>query len=147
MTKNFAYYDNYIQTRFTIQDCGIDLKQIGKKTQEIYLSAVSIGQPHFYFEVKNRLNPIVDFLEKAISERPLWYRINVIDQAINDYIGIGHLNLESDWLKFILNYLEADRAEQGGDTICVLFNCDFKWAVCFTFSQGEERLIVEKYEQ
>ena len=146
VTKNFAYYDNYIQTHFTVSHCGIDLKQIGEKTQEIYLPAVSIGQPHFYFEVKNRLNTIVDFLEKTITERPLWYRINVIDQAINDYIGIGHLNMESDWLKFILNYLEADRAEQGGDTICVLFDCDFEWAVSFTFSQDEKRLIVEKYE-
>ena len=146
MTKNFAYYDNYIQTRFTVQHCGIDLKQIGRKTQEIFLPTATIEQSHFYFEVKNRLKSIVDFLEKTVTERVLWYRINVIDQAINDYIGIGHLNLDSGWLKFVLDYLETDRAEQGGDTICVLFDCDFNWAVCFTFSQGEEKLIVEKYE-
>ena len=142
---NFAYYNNYIQTHFTVQHCGIDLKLIGKKAQEIYLSAFSVGKPHFYFEVKNRIKPIVDFLEKT-TEKPLWYRINVTDQAINDYIGIGHLNLESNWLKFILDYLNFDKAEQGGDTICVLFDSDFKWAICFTFSQEEEKLIVAKYE-
>ena len=146
MTKNFAYYENYIQTHFIVQDCGINLKQIGKKTQEIYFSTVSIGQSYFYFEAKNRLSPIVDFIEKTITERPLWYRINVIDQALNDYIGIGHLNIESGWLEFILDYLEKDRAEQFGDTICILFDCDFKWAVSFTFSQNKKRLIVEKYE-
>ena len=154
MMKNFAFYENYIQTHFTKQDCGIDLKQIGKKTQEIYLSAVSIGQSHFYFEVRNRIKSIVDFLENSYSQkpprqitRPLWYRINVSDQAINHYNGIGYLNMESDWLKFIIDYLETDRADQGGDTICVLFDLDFNWAICFTFSQKEKRLIIEKFQK
>jgi len=152
--KNFAFYDNYIQTHFTKHDCGIDLKQIGGKVQEFDLPAASIGQPYFYFEVRNRIQSVVDFLENLYSEnpprqiiKPLWYRINVIDQAINDYIGIGYLNMESDWLKFILDYLETDRAEQGGDTICALFDLDFDWAVCFTFSQDCGKLIVEKYQK
>ena len=150
--NDLAFYDNYIQTNFAIQDCGIDLKRIGKKTQETYLSAASIGQTHFYYEVKNRIKPIVDFLEKLYSQkppcetsRPLWYRINVSDQAINHYIGIGYLNMKSDWLKFIIDYLETDRADEAGDIICVLFDIDFKWAICFTFLQNEDKMLIEKY--
>ena len=38
MMKNFAFYDNYIQTHFIKEDCGIDLNKIGEKYKKfIYL--------------------------------------------------------------------------------------------------------------
>lgn len=146
--NTLGFYDNYIQNNFVTQHCGIDLKQIGKVTEEIYFPVKSIEQlPHESYTVRERLKPIVQFLEGIYLDTfdwPLWYRINVADQAINQYIGIGLLNMENDWIKFILDYLCNDPAEQGGDTILVIFDTDFRWSVCFTLSCDTERLIIEK---
>lgn len=149
--NSLGFYDNYIQNHFVKQDCGIDLKYIGKIAEEIYFPVNSISQlPYEIFTIKERLKLIIQFLEEIYlntNERPLWYRINVVDQAINQYLGIGLLNIESDWIKFILDYLCNDLAEQGGDTILAIFDIDFNWAICFTLSRETERLIVEKYEK
>jgi hypothetical protein len=70
----------------------------------------------------------------------------VTDQVVNEYVGIGFLNIEDDWLTFILNYLSGDRADQGGDTIIVLFDTEFKWAISFNLCQDEAQLIIELYK-
>ena len=146
MSKNLGFYEEYIHCHFTFQHCGIDWKEFGKVTDEIYFPIDSIGEYHYSFTVKERAKSIIDFVTKK-DNRPLWCRINVIDQAINDYIGIGWLNLKSDWIQFILDYLNNDRAEQSGDTICILFDENFEWAICFTLSQDNDKLIIEKYQK
>ena len=146
MNESLGFYEKHIQSHFTSQHCGIDLKNFGKVTDEIYFPIDSIGEYHYSFAVKERAKSIIDFVAK-MDNKPLWYRINVIDQAINEYIGIGWLNLESDWMQFILDYLNNDRAEQNGDTICILFDENFEWAICFTLSQDYDKLIIEKYQK
>jgi hypothetical protein len=63
------------------------------------------------------------------------------------YIGVGFLSLESNWINFIINYLDIDRAEQGGDTILTIFDRNFNWAVSFTLIQDDNILKIEKYEK
>ena len=123
-TKNIhslGYYDDFIQTNFILNHCGIELTKIGRKIADTVLK-VNLKTPLFPDDslLRTEAKTFVDFIHKQHKhpdERPLWYKINVVDQAVNDYVGIGHLNLESDWVKFIITYLDVDRAEQGGDTM------------------------------
>ena len=148
---SFGHYDSFIQTNFIVDHCGIDLSKLGTKTNE---AVVKVDLDNAALLDRNLLNSeaksIVSFIQtfyKHTDDRPLWYKINVVDQVINEYIGIGHLNLEVDWLNFIITYLDHDRAQQGGDTIFVVFDTDFNWAVSFTLSQDNSVLLIEQYNK
>jgi hypothetical protein len=149
--NSFGYYDNFIQTNFIVDHCGIDLSKLGTKTDEAVVKAHLDNSTFFNRNILNgEAKSIINFIQtfyKHPDDRPLWYKINVIDQAINEYIGIGHLNLDRDWLNFITTYLEQDRAEQGGDTILIVFDTDFKWAVSFTLSQDNSILLIEQFKK
>ncbi|MEQ9280920.1 MAG: hypothetical protein RLN83_15610 [Balneola sp.] len=92
--------------------------------------------------------PIGDFLKGQFEKNEsklVWLKINVIDQAINDYVGIGMIGRHTDWLRFITSYLSADRADQSGDSIIVLFDRRLSWAISFTISQDHSTLTMEKF--
>lgn len=149
--NSFGHYDSFIHANFIVDHCGIDLSKLGTKTDEAIVKA-NLDNPTLLDRsvLNSEAKSIVNFIQtfyKHPDDRPLWYRINVIDQAINEYIGIGHLNLDSDWLTFITTYLDQDRAEQGGDTIFVVFDTDFKWAVNFTLSQDNSILLIELFKK
>ena len=148
--NSFGYYDRFIQTSFIVDHCGIDLTKLGTKTDEAVVKAnldgpILCDRNLLNSEAKSIINFIQTFY-KHPDDRPLWYRINVMDQALNEYIGIGHLNLDSDWLRFIMTSLDQDRAEQSGDTIFVIFDTDFKWAVNFTLSQDNSIILIEQFK-
>jgi hypothetical protein len=148
VSNSLGKYENYIQEHFIRHDnCGVLFTRLGRN---IFRASIDIGDNEltdYKYIVKSKAGLVFDFLEDyaQLDERPLWYKINVDDQAINDYVGIGSLNLNGDWLHFILNYLDKDRAIQGGDTLIILFDQDFTWAVSFTLSQDDNQIIVEKY--
>ena len=149
--NSFGHYDDLIQTNFIVDHCGIDLSKLGKKTADTVVK-VNLKSPKFIDDslLEAEAKIFVDFIQKQYKypdERPLWYKINVLDQAINEYIGIGHLNLEADWLRFIITYLDLDRAQQAGDTMFIVFDTDFKWAVNFTLSQDDSVLHIELYKK
>ena len=149
--NSFGHYDSFIQTNFIVDHCGIDLTKLGSKTDEAVIKA-NLDSPTLFDRnlLNNEAKSIIKFIQtfyKHPDDRPLWYRINVIDQAINEYIGIGHLNLDGDWLSFVTTYLDQDRAEQSGDTIFVVFDTDFKWAVNFTLSQDNSILLIEQFKK
>lgn len=148
--NSFEYYDSFIQTNFIVDHCGIDLTKLGTKTDEAVVKA-NLDSPILFDRklLNSEAKSIINFIQtlyKHPDDRPLWYRINVMDQALNEYIGIGHLNLDSDWLRFIMTSLDQDRAEQSGDTIFVIFDTDFKWAVNFTLSQDDSILLIEQFK-
>ena len=149
--NSFGHYDSFIQTNFIVDHCGIDLTKIGAKTDEAVVKA-NLDNPVLFDKnlLHNEAKSIIDFIQTYYehpNDRPLWFRINVIDQALNEYVGIGHLNLDGDWLSFITTYLDHDRAEQGGDTMVTIFDTGFKWAVNFTFSQDDAVLRIEQYKK
>ncbi len=151
LINSFGHYDSYIQTNFIVDHCGIDLTKLGPKITETVVK-VNLDGPVFIDEeqLKAEGRVFVDFVEthyKHPDDRPLWYKINVVDRAINEYLGIGHLNLETNWMKFIVTYLDLDRAEQGGDTMFIIFDTDFKWAVNFTLSQEDSILRIEQFKK
>ena len=144
-----SHYEKVIQANYITDHCGFDLKGLGKKVYEstfpVNLESIELLDVN---ALKNQTKDIVDFVNRAYSfkdERPIWYKINVIDQAVNEYVGVGFLNRNTDWLGFIIGYLSNDRAEQSGDTILTVFDHDFKWAICFTLSQDDSLIYIEKY--
>jgi len=144
-------YENFIHSNFINEQLGLDLTKFKTKTFESNIKVDLKGTSFLEFtKLKQEIDLVTLFVQNFYphrDNRPLWYKINVADQAINQYIGIGFLNLESDWLKFILDYLYNDRAEQSGDTIIAIFDIDFKWMVCFTLSQDDKILKVEKFDK
>ena len=146
-----SHFEKYIQANFTTGHCGIDLETLGKKN---YDRTFPVSLDSFELldttELKNETKDIIEFVDNVYSaadEKPIWHKINVIDQAINEYAGIGFLNRNNDWLNFIIDYLSNDRAEQSGDTIVTLFDLDFKWAICFTLSQDDSYLRIERFKK
>ena len=148
---SFGHYEDEIQRRFIKDNCGIQLENLGQKKIEKFFQ-VDLNSKSLINDIKglqDEIAEIISFVHSKYMEfrtSPIWYKINVVDQASNEYAGIGSLNIEKNWISFILNYLSCDRAEQGGDTIIALFDIEFKWATSFTLSQDNERLIVTLYK-
>lgn len=146
-----GHYDDFITNNFITNHCGIDLSILGRKTSENIFRVDLDGQQLIDLNlVRSEISSTMNFIQNFYSypdERPIWHRINVLDQAFNQYIGVGFLSLENDWLKFIISYLDIDRAEQSGDTIFTIFDRNFKWAVSFTLVQDDSILKIEKYEK
>jgi hypothetical protein len=148
---NLGHYDDYIIRNFVVDHNGINLNKLGRKTSENNFKIDLEGQELIDINlVRSEIDSTINFVQNYYTfpdDRPVWQRINITDQVINQYIGVGFLCLETDWLKFIINYLDIDRAEQGGDTIFSIFDRNFKWAVSFTLVQEDSILRVEKYEK
>ena len=146
-----GHYERFIQAEFIVDHCGIDLDLLGKRD---YDRTISVNlDSHECIDLnllKNEIHEIVQFVDDAYEmydEKPIWYKINVIDQAVNEYVGIGFLNRDQDWLKFIIDYLSNDQAEQSGDTIFVIFDNEFKWAVSFTLSPDNCNMTTERFRK
>jgi hypothetical protein len=151
--QSFSKYAFYITDSFVVDNIGIDLTKLGNRTSEVTITLnteapvlIDLGK------AKAEFASVIEFIESKClpaysNKKPVWYRINVIDQADNDYIGIGFLDVEQDWLSFIINYLNCDRADQGGDTIMAVFDKKFNWAVSFTLSQDNKTLQAELFEK
>jgi hypothetical protein len=129
------------------------LTKLGKKTAEV-TTTVNLKAPVLIdpAKAKGEFATVIRFIEGKCSpgylhKKPIWCRINVLDQAVNDYIGIGFLDVEQDWLSFTINYLNCGRAEQSGDTIMAVFDRNFNWAVSFTLSQDKKTLQAELFEK
>ena len=149
--RSLADFEDYIYANFVNEDCGINLSKFKNKIFERIIPVDWNENSLIDFEkLKSEINHVTDFFKKFYTIhhiRPLWYKINVVDQAVNEYVGIGFLNLKSDWLKFVIDYLYHDRADEGGDTILVIFDPEFLWAVCFTYSQDDKSLTIEILEK
>ena len=141
-------YEKYIHSHFIADHIGIELESIGKKDFEkkvkIDLNS-NLIDPEY---LENEISDLIKFIRSKKASRYdelLWYRINVIDQAVNDYKGVGLMNKETKFINFIVESLNYDRADQSGDAIFTIFDLDFNWAVNFTLSQDFEHLEIEKY--
>ncbi|MFT5823977.1 MAG: hypothetical protein ACI8ZM_005243 [Crocinitomix sp.] len=142
-------YQRYIHNNY-IKDLGFDLTSIGKKllTNKTPVNLqneelVDLGT------LRKSFKEVIDFLNSPSSTRydnVVWYKMNLIDQVLNEFMGIGSFKLENDYLKFIQSYLSIERADQAGDTIIVLFDKDFNWAVEFTLNQEDEFLTAAIYD-
>ena len=148
---NLEYYDSYIIDNYVVDHCGIDLNKLGRKTDEFSLRVNLDGEKLIDENlVRAEIHQIIKFIQNYYSksdERPIWHKINVVDQALNQYEGVGFLSLSKNWLNFIINYLDIDRAEHSGDTIISIFDRNFIWAVSFTLSQDESILKIERYQK
>jgi len=142
-------YERYIHNNY-IKDLGFDLSSIG---EEIIVNKTPVNlQNEELIDLgilKNSFKDIIDFLSLTSATRydeVVWYKMNLIDDVLNEYMGIGSFKLENDYLKFVQSYLSIERADQAGDTIIVLFDKDFNWAVEFILNQEDEFLVATVYD-
>jgi hypothetical protein len=140
---------NRIRTNFIEDDCGIELDRVGVLVQRlVYPVNLQSDDLIDLQRLSQDFDPIANFLREELKDygaKLVWLKINVIDQAINDYVGIGTLDGYSNFIKFITSYLSIDRADQNGDTIIIFFNQNLTWAISFTLCQDESTLIIERY--
>lgn len=149
--QSLGHYEGEIQKRFADNHCGLNLESIGMKRIERFypVDNDSVDLVQDKAGLRAELTDIIDFVNRMYKSshiRPIWHKTNVIDQAINEYVGIGFLNIEDDWIAFILNYMSFDKAEQSGDTLITLFDIQFNWAVNFELSQDDNRLVVQLFK-
>ncbi|WP_299699665.1 hypothetical protein [uncultured Pontibacter sp.] len=147
-----GYYEKRIKQEFATDDVGITLERLGGKSFEKVIS-VDLKNPDLLNqqELEVEIAEVIKFIQisfpKTYSNRPVWFRTNVIDQAVNDYVGIGLLNFGGPWLKYVICSLSFDRADQSGDTLMTVFDTDFQWAINFELSQDNSCLTVQKFEK
>ena len=151
MNKLGEYEDLIYSDIYDESGCGLDFSAYNKTFSSTARLNLKDKQ---YLDIESfvqDIDPVIEFVRKLFpmysTSRPFWAKVNIGDQAFNELIGIGYLNMEEGWLMFILNYLQTDKALEGGDTIFAIFGLDFTWCVCFTLSQDENILIVEKYDK
>ena len=148
--KTLGDYEDLIFSNFYNNGIGLDFSKFSRTFAydiKIDLKAITLLD---FEKLTTEINPIIKFVEKCHLRglnRPLWIKINVVDKAVNDHVGIGFLKLETEWLKFVVDYLNRDRADESGDTIFAIFDVNFSWAICFTLSQDDKTLQVEKFDQ
>jgi hypothetical protein len=148
----FSNYENIIHADFLQKNrCGIQLHKIGASTDCVKLPVKSSYANEIDMALfKKETQSITSFIEKKFKKtyvKPIWFKINITDQAFNEYAGIGLLNMNDNWLDLVLSFLSFDRADQGGDTILTIFDTAFNWAVNFGFSRDEEMLTIEKFQK
>ncbi|WP_276499347.1 hypothetical protein [Pontibacter litorisediminis] len=152
MEFTLGYYETRIKQEFAIDDVGITLDRLGGKSFEKVIpvdlnNPDLLNQQELEVEIPEVIKFIRKVLQKNYSYRPVWFKTNVVDQAVNDYVGIGLLNLGGPWLKFIICSLSFDRAAQSGDTLMTVFDTGFQWAINFELSQDNSCLTVQKIEK
>jgi hypothetical protein len=147
---SLGQYEEIIQKRY-----------ISSYGQDIELSSIGTKKKIGHFPVGHSVKELIasqditleacfsqitEFGQGEDTPKAIWYKINVIDQAINDYAGIGFLNLHSNWPELISALLDVDRADQSGDVIITILDTGFKWAVRITLSQDTKQLRVDLYQ-
>ncbi|WP_299762491.1 hypothetical protein [uncultured Pontibacter sp.] len=151
MEFDLGYYEKRIKQEFVIDDVGITLERLGEKSYEKVIpidlnNPDLLNQQELEVEIAEVINFIQRVFQKNYSNRPIWFRTNVIDQAVNDYVGVGLLNFSGPWLKFIICSLSFDRADQNGDTLMTVFDTEFQWAINFELSQDASCVTVQKFK-
>lgn len=147
LNTEFDKYLNHITSKLT-EYCGIELDRIAKRTH-FFDFPIDLKPKRLALKEKqkDKISPISAFLNDQLTRESniLWLKINVIDQAVNDYVGMGYLKQHMDWLEFALSYLSYDRAEESGDSLFVILPTDFKWAINICLCQDDQSISIESY--
>lgn len=148
--QSFGQYEEIIQKRYIpsygqgIEFASIGTKKkighfpVGKSVRDIIASQDPILEACF--------SQITQLSQGDEADKPIWYKINVVDQTFNDYVGIGLLNLQSNWPMLIGTLLDVDRADQSGDVLVAIMDTSFKWAIRITLSQDTKQLRIDLYQ-
>ncbi|TPE43207.1 hypothetical protein [Pontibacter mangrovi] len=94
-----GYYEKRILQEFAIDDVGISLVKLGEKSYEKVIP-VDLNNPDLLNqqELEVEIAEVIKFIQKVsqkkYSNRPVWLKTNIIDQAVNDCVGIGLLKID-----------------------------------------------------
>ena len=84
--RSLADYEDYIGTNFDHEGVGLDLSTFPNKTFEQNIKVDLVGNSLLDFdELSEEIRPVVTFMQNTSlkGECPLWYKVNIIDQAVN----------------------------------------------------------------
>jgi len=73
-----------------------------------------------------------------------WFKINLIDNAITDLVGLGKISKLDD-LNLMANLIKYDKADQSGDVIVGIFDKTKEWLIKLTNDQDENRVYIRLY--
>ena len=77
-------------------------------------------------------------------ESVYWFKINLIDNAIIDLVGLGKLSKLED-LDLMTSLIKYDKADQNGDVIVGIFDGTKEWLIKLTNDQDESRAYIRLY--
>jgi hypothetical protein len=90
--QSFSKYASDIADLFVVDNNSIDLTKLGNRTTEAIIT-VNLKAPVLIdiAIAKGEFAAIITFIEGKclpgyLHKKPIWCRINVLDQAVNDYI-------------------------------------------------------------
>lgn len=139
---NFSEIENWIQNKLIINR-NLSLSRISKgvKLFEILYTEMELGNLE---RLDSFLSKTIRLIDKKSRHEIKWFKINIVDNAITQLIGIGNISNRND-LSLIIDLLTKDTADQGGDTIIGLFNDDKNWILKITNCQDEDKIHVKIY--
>lgn len=73
-----------------------------------------------------------------------WFKINLIDNAVTDLVGLGKLS-EFEDLSLMSSLIKYDKADQNGDVIIGVFDKTKEWLIKITNSQDANRVYIRLY--
>ncbi|AZJ33489.1 hypothetical protein SAMN05444344_0713 [Tenacibaculum mesophilum] len=73
-----------------------------------------------------------------------WFKINLIDNAVTDLVGLGELSDFED-LSFMSSLVKYDKADQSGDVTVGIFDKTKEWLIKLTNNQDKNRVYIRLY--
>ncbi len=99
------------------------------------------------FEIEE-LNKILNTIGKKIKKTKInnlnWFKINFIDNAFPDLVGIGKISEFND-VNIFSSLLILDKAEQNGDSTICLFDDTKKWIIKINLCRDDNRITIRTY--
>ncbi len=99
------------------------------------------GKLNFIGEV---LELIDEISKKTINSSIWWFKVNFIDNAIPDLVGIGKISDFSSMTIFS-HLLTLDAPAQNGNSIICLFNETKEWLVKMEYCRDENKIFIRTY--
>ncbi len=99
------------------------------------------GKLNFIGEV---LELIDEISKKTINNCVLWFKVNFIDNAIPDLVGIGKISDFSSMTIFS-HLLTLDTPAQNGDSVICLFNETKEWLIKMEHCRDENKICIRTY--
>ncbi|WP_291723289.1 hypothetical protein [Bernardetia sp.] len=139
---NFSEIENWIREELIFNQ-NLSLNRVAKGVKLFDIS-LNDSETNHKEKLNSFLRKSIRLIDKKQQNDVNWFKINMIDNAITQLVGIGKIENRND-LSLIFELLTNDTADQSGDTIIGLFDKNKNWIMKITNNQDENRIIVKIY--
>lgn len=142
---NFNEIEKWVRNSL-IKNSNISLNSFLKR-EKIFEALYNDNEVLIIQDLDSVLKRIGKNLNKIKSQESVyWFKINLIDNAIPDLVGLGKIDCFTD-LNIISNLLIFDKASQNGDVCIGLFDHTKKWLIKITNDQDNKKIYIRLYGQ